>query len=151
TLRYMSPEQALGHRNFVDHRTDVYSLGATLYELLTLQHAFPGEDRQDLLHRIAVEEPAALRRINRAVPAELETIVLKAMAKPPTELYPSAQEWADDLRRFLDDQPIKARRPSLWQRARRWSRRHRALVASVAVGLAVAAALLAGGLGWRAH
>src|SRR5207302_9786019 len=83
TLRYMSPEQALAQRVVVDHRTDVYSLGATLYELLTLRPAFGGKDRQELLRQIAFEEPKPPRRLNRAVPAELETITLKALAKEP--------------------------------------------------------------------
>src|SRR5262249_59189142 len=103
TLRYMSPEQAAGRRGVVDHRSDIYSLGVTLYEFLTLQPAFPGDDRQDLLRRVAGEEPPAPRRLNPKVPKDLETIVLKAMAKFPAERYPSAQELADDLRRFLDD------------------------------------------------
>jgi serine/threonine protein kinase len=100
TLRYMSPEQALGKRIVIDHRTDVYSLGATLYELLTLQPVFPGTDRQEVLRQIAFEEPATLRTLNKAVPAELETIVLKALEKSPAERYATAQELADDLRRF---------------------------------------------------
>jgi serine/threonine protein kinase len=79
TLRYMSPEQALAQRGVIDQRTDVYSLGATLYELLTLQPVFGGQDRQQLLRQIAFEEPARPRRVNRALPAELETIVLKAL------------------------------------------------------------------------
>ena len=81
TLRYMSPEQALAKRVMVDHRTDVYSLGATLYELLALRPAFEGSDRQELLRQISFEEPRRLRRIYKAIPAELETIVLKAMEK----------------------------------------------------------------------
>jgi hypothetical protein len=81
TLRYMSPEQALAQRVIVDHRTDIYSLGVTLYELLTLQPAFDGKDRQEILRQIAWEEPKAPRKVNRAIPAELETIVLKAMEK----------------------------------------------------------------------
>ena len=96
----------------VDHRTDVYSLGATLYELLTLEPAFAGNDRQELLRQIAFEEPRPPRRLNRAIPAELETIVLKAMEKNPADRYATAKELADDLRRFLEDEPIQARRPS---------------------------------------
>jgi serine/threonine protein kinase/WD40 repeat protein len=131
TLRYMSPEQALAKRAVVDHRTDVYSLGATLYELLTLTPAFPGNDRPDVLRRIADEEPPAPRRLDRVIPVELETIVLKAMAKAPTDRYATAQDLADDLRRFMEDRPILARRPSPAQRARRWARRHQGLVVSV--------------------
>jgi WD40 repeat protein/serine/threonine protein kinase len=136
TLRYMSPEQALGRRGLVDHRTDVYTLGVTLYELLTLRPAFAGDDRQELLRRIASEEPRSLRAHNPAVPAELETVVLKAMAKEPAERYVTAQELADDLRRFLDDRPIRARPPTLRRRAAKWARRHQPAVAAVAVFLA---------------
>jgi eukaryotic-like serine/threonine-protein kinase len=131
TLRYMSPEQALGRRGTTDHRTDVYSLGVTLYELLALRPAFEGDDRQDLLRRIAAEEPPPLRRLNPAVPADLETILAKAMAKAPEERYAAAQELADDLRRFLEDRPILARRPSRWHKVRKWARRNRPLVASL--------------------
>ena len=81
TLRYMSPEQALGRRVAIDHHTDIYSLCATLFELLTLEPVFDGRDRQELLRQIAFEEPKPLRRLNKAVPAELETIVLKALEK----------------------------------------------------------------------
>jgi tetratricopeptide (TPR) repeat protein len=140
----MSPEQALAKRVMVDHRTDVYSLGATLYELLTLEPAFKGNDRQELLRQIAFEEPVPPRRVNRAVPAELETIVLKAMEKNPAERYASAKELADDLRRYRDDQPIRARRPAWSTQVRRWSRRHKPLVASVTTLLA--AAVLVGGV-----
>jgi WD40 repeat protein/serine/threonine protein kinase len=137
TLRYMSPEQALGRPGLVDHRTDVYSLGATLYELLTLRPAFAGQDRQELLRQIAFEEPARPRRLDRKVPAELETIVLKALEKNPAARYGTAQELADDLNRFLEDRPIRARRPTLLQRARKWSHRHRPVVITLAASLAV--------------
>jgi serine/threonine protein kinase/tetratricopeptide (TPR) repeat protein len=150
TLRYMSPEQALAKRVVIDHRTDVYSLGVTLYELLTLRPAFAGKDRQELLRQIAFEEPAAPRRVSKAVPAELETIVLKAVEKNPADRYGTARELADDLRRWLEDKPIRARRPGLVQRLAKWSRRHRALTVSAAavlllavVGLAVSTALIA--------
>jgi serine/threonine protein kinase/Flp pilus assembly protein TadD len=148
TPRYMSPEQALGKRAPLDHRTDVYSLGATLYELLTLQPAFASEDRQELLRQIAFEEPVAPRRLNPAVPAELETIVLKAMARSPAERYATAGELADDLRRWLEDRPIRARRPSLRTRLLRWGRRHQTLVASAAAALVMGLAVLAGSVGW---
>jgi WD40 repeat protein/serine/threonine protein kinase len=133
TLRYMSPEQALAQRVAIDHRTDVYSLGATLYELFTLRPTFEGRDRQELLRQIAFTEPKALRRHNPAVPAELETIVLKALGKNPDERYATAQELADDLRRFLEDKPIRARRATLVQRARKLARRHQGVVVAAAV------------------
>src|SRR5262249_50039253 len=128
TLRYMSPEQALAKRVVVDHRTDVYSLGATLYELLTLEPAFDGRDRQELLRHAACEEPRPPRRLNKAIPLELETIVGKAMEKNPADRYATAQEMADDLEHFLKDEPIGAKRPTLMLRARKWARRHSAAV-----------------------
>jgi serine/threonine protein kinase/Flp pilus assembly protein TadD len=138
TLRYMSPEQALAKRGLLDERTDIYSLGATLYELLTLEPAFDGSDRQELLHQIAFEEPKPPRRLNRAVPVDLETILLKALAKEPSGRYATAQEMADDLRRFLSDEPVLARRPTFLQRTAKWCRRHRAVVATaVLVGILV--------------
>jgi hypothetical protein len=148
TLRYMSPEQALAQRVTIDHRTDVYSLGATLYELLTLAPAFAGSTRQELLRQIAFEEPRPPRRLNRAIPPELETIVLKAMEKNPTERYATAQELADDLERWLKDEPIRARPPSPLVRARKWGRRHPSVVWSAMVGLVVAVAMGAGSIGW---
>jgi serine/threonine protein kinase/Tfp pilus assembly protein PilF len=142
TLRYMSPEQASGRRVLLDHRTDVYSLGATLYELLTLEPAFPSQDRQELLRQITSEEPRPPRRLSRAVPAELETILLKALEKDPGDRYATAQELADDLGRFLKDEPIRARRPTWFQRLRKWGRRNRAVVWSAGVS-AVALLLIA--------
>jgi serine/threonine protein kinase len=124
TLRYMSPEQALAKRLLIDHRTDIYSLGVTLYELLTLEPAFGGNDREELLQQIAFHEPLALRQRNKAIPRELETIVLKAMEKSPEARYATAQELADDLRRFLEYKPIRAKRPRLVQRATKWCRRN---------------------------
>jgi serine/threonine protein kinase/tetratricopeptide (TPR) repeat protein len=148
TLRYMSPEQALARRMPVDHRTDIYSLGVTLYELLTLEPALPGDDRQELLRQIAAEEPKPPRQRNRAIPADLETIVLKAMEKNPADRYATAGEMAADLRRHLHDEPVRARRPTLLQRLRKWARRHRGLVASVATVLAISMLTLGGSIGW---
>jgi eukaryotic-like serine/threonine-protein kinase len=140
TLRYMSPEQALARHALVDHRTDIYSLGATLYELLTLHPVLKGVDRQDLIRQIIHEEPRLPRSINRDIPMELETIVLKALAKEPQERYASAQELQDDLQRFLEDRPILARRPTMVQRSAKWVRRHKPAVAFV-MGLFVLALL----------
>jgi serine/threonine protein kinase/Flp pilus assembly protein TadD len=140
TLRYMSPEQALAKRGYLDHRTDIYSLGATLYELLTLRPAIEGEDRQDVLRKIAQEEPAPPRRINPSIPRELETILLKAMSKEAEGRYATAKELADDLQRFLEHKLIKAKRPTLAERVTKWSRRHSAAVLTAVVTLTLAAA-----------
>jgi len=138
TIRYMSPEQALSNRGTIDHRTDIYSLGVTLYELLALEPAFAGTDRHELLRRIAFEDPRLLRRCDSSIPRELETIVGKAMAKRPEDRYATAQEMADDLRRFLEDKPILAKPPTVRDRMAKWSRRHRSVVLSSAVFLVLA-------------
>jgi serine/threonine protein kinase len=152
TLRYMSPEQALARHGLVDHRTDVYALGATLYELLTLQPAVRGADRQEVLQTIAFEEPKRLRSIDRSVPRDLETVVLKALEKDPADRYATAQELADDLRRWLEDRPIQARRPTHIQRAAKWGKRHLAAVVTAAVVLFIFATGLAVGVAliWKA-
>jgi WD40 repeat protein len=138
----MSPEQALAKRVPVDHRTDIYSLGVTLYELLTLRPAYDGGDRQEILQQIAFEEPRLLRRVNKAIPSELEIIVRKAMGKTPAERYATAQELADDLRRFLDEKPIRAKRPTLLDWTRKWARRHQGMVTTGICGLIVAVMIL---------
>ena len=138
TLRYMSPEQVQAKHGVLDHRSDVYSLGVTLYELLTLQPAFPGDDRQKLLRQVAEDDPWPPRQVNKAIPRDLETIVLKATAKEPEDRYATAQELTNDLGQFLEEKPIRARRPSLVQRAAKWSRRHRPVVCSATVLLAIA-------------
>ena len=130
------PRAGPGKPTAVDHRTDVYSLGASLYELLTLEPPFRADQRADLLRAIAEDDPAPPRQLGRAIPAELETVVLKAMAKSAADRYATAQELADDLRRFLDDKPVLARRPTILQRLRRRARRHRAAVwAAAAAGV----------------
>ncbi|MCC7423439.1 MAG: serine/threonine protein kinase [Planctomycetaceae bacterium] len=137
TFRYMSPEQTAGQRAALDARTDIYSLGATFYELLTLEPAFEGETRQELLYQIVHKEPRLPRQVNPAIPVELETIVLKAMSKNRVERYATAAEFAADVQRFLDNQPIQARRPSLMDRLRKWSRRHPSIVVAAGIVLVV--------------
>ncbi len=121
TLRYMSPEQALANRVHVDGRTDIYALGATLYELLTLEPVFNGKDKQTLLRQIAFDEPRPPRHVERSLSFELETILLKTLAKNPDERYTTAGALAEDLRRFLEQKPILARRPSLLDRTAKWA------------------------------
>lgn len=143
TIRYMSPEQAAGRVSLLDQRTDIYSLGVTFYELLALEPACAETDRHRLLRSIELDEPTAVRRLNPAVPIDLQTIIGEAIAKDVTQRYGSCRELADDLRRFRDDQPIRARRPSVADRLAKWSRRHRSVVAAGVVLLIVAVAALA--------
>jgi hypothetical protein len=135
TLRYMSPEQASGRPELVDSRTDIYSLGATLYELLTLEPALPGDDRNALMRRLEQERITPLRQLNSAVPVDLETIVHHAMAAVPQERYATGQELADDLNRFLAGKSPRAQRPTLVDHATRWTRRHRSLVTIAAASV----------------
>jgi hypothetical protein len=131
TIRYASPEQVSGQRVVLDQRTDLYSLGATFYELMTLQPVFTAPTRQSLLQQILTCDPVAPHSINPSIPPELETILLKLLNKRPEERYGSAQAVADDLRRFLRDEPILAQPPSLADRVRKWGRRHPAYVVAL--------------------
>jgi serine/threonine protein kinase/WD40 repeat protein len=137
TLRYMAPERFSGR---ADPRSDVYSLGLTLYEMLTLAPAFDESDRGLLIRRVVNEEPPRPRRLDPTVPRDLETVVLKAIAREPGRRYQSAGELAEDLRRFLNDQPIRARHVTAAERLWRWVRREPRLAAAVGlvVGLALA-------------
>jgi len=126
TLRYMAPEQFAGH---LDARSDVYSLGLTLYELLTLQPAFAEISRSKLIRKITQDQPIRPRQLNPGIPRDLETVVLKAISHEPDHRYQSAAELAHDLRRFLEDRPIAARRVSAAERLWRWARRNRAVAA----------------------
>ncbi len=153
TLRYMSPEQTQAPKAVVDHRTDIYSLGATLYELLTLQPACRATSRQAMLREIAEGEPITPLKINPSIPRELATIVSKALEKRSENRYLVAQEMADDLCRYLDGRPISARRVSKLQRLRRLMSRHSDLVfvAAVAMLLVSLTVAAAAGMIWRAH
>jgi tetratricopeptide (TPR) repeat protein len=140
----MSPEQATAARGLVDQRTDVYSLAATLYEMLTLRPVFTAEDRALLLKQIVENDPVPPRKFNRSIPADLETILLKCLEKEPAQRYATAQSLADDLQRFLQSKPIAARPPGLANRAGKWARRNKPLVIATAVvvlfiGLAISA------------
>jgi WD40 repeat protein/serine/threonine protein kinase len=124
TLRYLSPEQAKGSRAAIDGRSDVYGLGATLYELLTLRQVFEGVDRAELLIKILSDEARFSRALDGAIPIDLKTIVLKALAKDPCERYATAGHLAADLTLFLADQPILTRPKSIFQRITKQTRRH---------------------------
>lgn len=142
TLRYMSPEQASGRREGIDHRTDIYSLGVTLYELLTLQPAIAEGDYRDMLNQVVLVEPPAPRTIAPTLPIELDTIVRKAIAKSPQERYSTAEALADDLQAWLDDKPIQARPPTIMERLGKWRRRNSRLVATVGVLSVLSTAVL---------
>ncbi|MFO0807852.1 MAG: protein kinase [Gemmataceae bacterium] len=146
TLRYLAPERFEGAG---DHRADVYALGLTLYELLTLRPAFVAENRAKLIESVVAANPPRPRTINPAIPRDLETIVLKATERNPAARYATAADLADDLRRWADGEPISARPSTAVERAVKWVRRKPALAAAGAL-LALVVALLAGvgGVAW---
>ncbi|MEM8995199.1 MAG: serine/threonine-protein kinase, partial [Acidobacteriota bacterium] len=152
TLAYMAPEQIGGPRSRVDRRADVYALGATLYHLLVGHPPFVDGQGVDLLMQVAHAEPPPPRRLDASIPEALETIVLACLEKEPQRRYASAAALAADLRRFLDVEPILARRPGLGARLGRSIRRHkvRSLLVAVAVVAVLAAAVLVERSRWRA-
>lgn len=121
---YMAPEQAGGRIDQVGPSTDIYALGTILYELLIGRPPFISESALQTLEQIRLEEPPALRRSRKSVPRDLETICLRCLQKDPRRRFPSARELAEDLRRFLDHEPIQSRNVSLYEKAGRWIRRY---------------------------
>ncbi len=143
TARYMSPEQVDADSGPIDRRVDVYGLGATLYELLAFQPMFAAADDREVLHQVLTKAPVPPRRVVRKVPRELETVCLKAVEKDRANRYETAKELADDLRRWLLDLPIHAKRPTIPARVAKFIRRRK-----VTSGLAASllAALIAAGV-----
>src|SRR5262249_31414939 len=133
TLRYMAPERFRGES---DPRSDVYSLGLTLYEMLTLRPAFAESDRLRLVEEVRLREPERPRSVDRRIRRDVGAVVLKAISRDPRRRYQSAAERAEDLRRFLDDEPVHARRASPAERLARWARHHPSL-ATLAVLLVI--------------
>jgi WD40 repeat protein/serine/threonine protein kinase len=138
TLRYMAPERFDGDG---DHRADLYALGLTLYELLTLKPAFHHENRAKLIEQVTAASPPPPRTINPAIPRDLETIVIKAIQRDPALRYQSAADLGEDLRRYIEDRPIRARRATKTEQTVRWCRRNPVVAALVA---AVMVATLSG-------
>ncbi|MDF1661642.1 MAG: serine/threonine-protein kinase [Planctomycetota bacterium] len=125
---YMSPEQALGDHEKIDQRSDIYSLGATLYELLTGEKVFPGGNFVNLVHAIVRQEPLAPRRLDTSIDKNLEIICLKCIEKAPENRYWTAEDLANDLQRFLNDETILAKPQTGLEKFRRWTRRHRSMI-----------------------
>jgi serine/threonine-protein kinase len=148
TPSFMSPEQAAGRLEELGPASDVYSLGATLYHLLTGQAPFRGADPGEILQQVGRGEFVPPRRVKPEVPASLEAVCLKAMALRPRDRYVSALALAADVEHWLADEPIAAYREPVAVRLRRWARRNRTLVAGAAAALVVAVVLGGGGWSW---
>jgi len=147
TAAYMSPEQASPSRGEPSARSDVFSLGAILYEFLALRRAFEGDSIPQILRRVLEEDPPDPRRLRSRVPADLALVCLKALEKEPARRYPSMEAFAEDLRRFQAHEPVEAAPPGPARRALKWCRRHPTL--SSLAALASAALVVISGLLWQ--
>lgn len=144
TPAYLSPEQVRGDLGAIDHRTDIYSMGVTLYEMITRHRPFEFDSRDQVLHAVAEVEPRRPRLWEPSIPRDLETICLRAIEKDPARRYVTASAMAEDLRRFGEGRPILSRRAGAVERSVKWARRHR----SLSTAIVAIAALFFAGAGW---
>ncbi|MEE4271610.1 MAG: tetratricopeptide repeat protein [Thermoanaerobaculales bacterium] len=147
TPGYLSPEQARGDLSSIDRRTDVFSLGVILYELLSETRPFQGDSHVEVLLNLLEVDPPPLRSIAPQIPRDLETVVMTCLAKDPERRYPSSRALADDLDRFLAGEPVQARPVGLGERLVRKARKHPFTSAAIAVAAVALIALIAGGIG----
>jgi len=149
TPNYMAPEQAYGRHQDVSPATDVYALGAMLYEMLTGRPPFCGATPLETLDQVRTSDPVPPRQLQRGIPRDLETICLKCLHKDARRRYPSGEALAEDVRRFLDGAPIRARPVGIWERGVKWVRRRPVAAALSGCALVAAAALLTVGLAYH--
>src|SRR5262249_20748828 len=142
TPSYMAPEQAAGKSRDITPLADVYALGAILYEMLVGRPPFKGESLLVTLRQVLRHDPIAPRALEPAIPADLEAGCLKCLEKSPAQRYASAQALADDLRRFLANEPVQARPARWWERSIKWVKRRPALAGFLAASVVTFAVLV---------
>jgi serine/threonine protein kinase/Tfp pilus assembly protein PilF len=142
TVPYMAPEQARGRTGKIGPQTDVYCLGATLYELVTRRPPFQGKTPADIILKVIQKEPLRPRKINPAIHPDLETIILKCLEKEPSNRYHTPKELANELTRYLAGEPIQARAQGTLKRGLRWARKHKLLIGAALVFIIITASLI---------